>query len=439
MSDKPNNEMEKQLREYAQQRRKAAGTPQLHPATRQMLQAEVRQHCGTTQATTPKRGWQIVWPRFALGSAVLASLVAMFVAINRSGDSQPEAKFKLAKNEAPLAPMPAASPEMYSISTADHKEADTQTDRALVTLGLANTEIERRDVTKDSPAAHSPMAASTSSTDSHIWHGGTASPAVITGAKLTDAGHDKTRVKLGSPEPSRAIAKSAKAAPVLPSSAAPSEASNWAFHNATTQRFLNTAIATTSRRLSAPVVLDEFVVEQVGNSLKIVDRDGSVYRGNIQIVTNMASAFGYTVALSIPASQTAPASTATPATTTEHYYQDKAVGTVNEPFEIASQNVPATQNTGVMPLNLAFEVEGTNRSLRQRVVFSGNWIQSTALLNAQNTSNVMQSFQNAGTSTAPVESQNYNLQNSFINGRVYLNNSRNGTELNALPAIEQRR
>jgi acyl transferase domain-containing protein len=79
------------------------------------------------------------------------------------------------------------------------------------------------------------------------------------------------------------------------------------------------------------------------------------------------------------------------------------------------------------------------RPLRQRVVFNGNWIQNAIPLNAQNTSNVMQSFQNSVTSTAPVESQTYNLQNNFINGRVYLNNSRNGTELNALPAIEQRR
>jgi hypothetical protein len=60
-------------------------------------------------------------------------------------------------------------------------------------------------------------------------------------------------------------------------------------------------------------------------------------------------------------------------------------------------------------------------------------------LDAQNTSNVTQSFQKSGASTAPVESQNYNLQNNFINGRVYLNNSRNGTELNALPATDQRR
>jgi hypothetical protein len=37
MTETPNNDIEKQLRDYAAHRRDAAGTPQMHPATRQLL------------------------------------------------------------------------------------------------------------------------------------------------------------------------------------------------------------------------------------------------------------------------------------------------------------------------------------------------------------------------------------------------------------------
>jgi len=447
MSDTPNNEMEKQLRDYARERRAAAGTPQLHPATRRMLQAEVRQQFGKPEQAAGSGRWRIIWPRFAMGSAVLASLVAMFVVVNRTEHPQTDAKFKLAKSEGTEnALMPAASMELASEPVGGRKEADAEIASTGLLEPLADAAIARSDAAKGAAFAGVATTSDVSSMDvstapnEMVSARGAPTPApAMPSAKASLAGVNEMKVSIASPPPSRVMTKTAKVSAVPPGSIAPGGTVNSVLNNSTTQRFFNTAVETASSPTRAHIVLGEFVVEQMGNSLKIVDRDGSVYRGNIQVATNVTSAFANTDSFAGQALQTTPASAAVPVSPSGSHDRAIVTNVLNQQVPVSSPSVQNIQSYGVEPVNYAFEVEGTNRSLRQRVVFNGNWFQNVTPLNAQNASNLTQNFQSQAAPAVQSEELNYNLQNNFINGRVYLGNSRNGTELNALPMNDQRR
>src|SRR5262245_48061107 len=101
MPDTPDNNLEQQLRDYAQQRRDAAGSPEMHPATRQMLQAEVKQQLGTGAPANEASaaGWFRFWPRLAFAFGVIAVLGVATVLLLPPSNKAPT-EFKLAKAEA---------------------------------------------------------------------------------------------------------------------------------------------------------------------------------------------------------------------------------------------------------------------------------------------------------------------------------------------------
>src|SRR5256885_17241044 len=101
----PERPIEKMLREWAKKRRQDADSPpELHPATRRMLQSEVARKFGKNEPRTEKPpGWLIsFWPRIAWALGVFAVLaVAAWLLLppfgGRSntgrlakGESQPE-------------------------------------------------------------------------------------------------------------------------------------------------------------------------------------------------------------------------------------------------------------------------------------------------------------------------------------------------------------
>src|SRR5882672_365277 len=93
MAETPNNDIEKQLRDYAQQRRDAAGTPAMHPATRAMLQAEVKQRCGPADAASApaqRAGWALFWPRFAFAFGIVAILGVAAILVFPPGNKTKE-------------------------------------------------------------------------------------------------------------------------------------------------------------------------------------------------------------------------------------------------------------------------------------------------------------------------------------------------------------
>jgi hypothetical protein len=109
---------------------------------------------------------------------------------------------------------------------------------------------------------------------------------------------------------------------------------------------------TTRRRIAgaagtpAPVLVS-FRVEQTGNNMKVVDADGSVYTGSVQLA------------------QQEP-----PTDSLYHATQNNAPANA-----AASANNRVTQNQAQQ--NYFFRVAGTNRNLKQNVVFSGNFVPLT--------------------------------------------------------------
>ena len=68
MPDEPNKQMDETLRAYAQERRKAPEVS-LHPATRNLLQAEVKRAFGSRSAFPWWRNLRAFWPHLAFGGA----------------------------------------------------------------------------------------------------------------------------------------------------------------------------------------------------------------------------------------------------------------------------------------------------------------------------------------------------------------------------------
>ena len=153
------------------------------------------------------------------------------------------------------------------------------------------------------------------------------------------------------------------------------------------------------------VVLDSFKVEQNGNDLRVIDNDGSTYNGNI-VVGAVQAPPGATFALAGRAEEAAARSRS---------FGGAALNLNRE------QEAPAQQN-------FYFQVSGTNRTLNQNVVFTGNFIPATnAVLNQMPVQNIPQ-VQNA---------QNFPLfiNNSIIVGKAQVEKSQL-IDVNAVPVTK---
>ena len=107
-------------------------------------------------------------------------------------------------------------------------------------------------------------------------------------------------------------------------------------------------------------VLNAFRLEQTGQSLRVIDHDGSVYTGSFQSA-------GY------PLTDTV--SRVDKGTSTARYAEPPVRKAVqSQPQAVLGQPFTNSQNT----LQYFFRVAGTNRSLNQRVVFTGNLINANA-------------------------------------------------------------
>jgi hypothetical protein len=168
--------------------------------------------------------------------------------------------------------------------------------------------------------------------------------------------------------------------------------------------------------LTAPV-LQSFQLRQNGNTISVVDRDGSIYKGSVQLPPAQ------------PAN--APASLET---------QRGAAGLRQQEAKVIQPVVNQQQALG----NYFFRVTGMNRTLRQQVVFTGN-VQaiSNTTANAQQTVGgfggaggggaggaTKQFQQNGANSPPPVW-----LSNSRIVGTALVNRT-NRIEINAMPVSQ---
>jgi hypothetical protein len=213
-----------------------------------------------------------------------------------------------------------------------------------------------------------------------------------------------------------------------------SAADGWQ-QNAITQRYRNMAVADKAKAATSVPVLAEFTLEQNGQALTVVDRDGSVYNGFVQPAPADASETRLNYAAqderATLSDAAKPALSAIPA-----YGKDGLAGINPAPSNTAQAIVGGAQVLSANEAqNYFFRVEGTNRTLNQRVVFTGNMIQNNYMTESQNAPAAAQTYrlQEANQFLAPAGRAQLQLQNNYINGQVLLNNSKAGTELNAIP------
>ena len=160
----------------------------------------------------------------------------------------------------------------------------------------------------------------------------------------------------------------------------------------------------------ARAVLASFQVEQAGPELRIVDGDGSVYSGYVQVAE--APRRKRSAQAEAPAAARAPA----------------VLG--GGLAEKSAARLDADQS---VPQNYFFRVVGTNRTVHKKVVFTGNLLAAT-------NSHLLQPFTNSlrlgsdvsGGRTGSAQQNLLPLLNTRISGKVVVGNGK-AVEINALP------
>lgn len=472
----PERHIERLLRAFAKTRREQAGPPSaLHPATRRMLQGEVaRQHLGVNKGKVAWRlGWGSLWPRIAFAAAMLVLLgIGAFLVFPPAKDSP--ATMTLAKQESaarpveamPSAPALSAPPSAMPVAGSTVEEvrqvAQPRAKTVAVVPPLASRKASdkqvvfqtnapmRREATRSDAApglagakpaepslpltaanreAATRIAGATSrretlaaelKTASSLAPGTTAGQryreeALVargggaSGSNLTPPasyGGKPARRTLSSvpvdaatdsrqSDPPSALAK--PVAPILP------DASEVAVQNFAR---LDMMPASAARKAAVgDVVLASFQLEQRGQQVRIVDRDGSVYTGT----------------LGMP-------STATPATLAEQSpaffaIQDKAK-TATGAGKVGLQLDRKAQDSQE---SLLFSVRGTNTTLQQVVVFTGN-VQQLPGGYQYGLSNQSGGATGRYQNVFPAQNQ---LQNARVSGRARLTDGRQ-LEINAV-------
>jgi hypothetical protein len=161
-------------------------------------------------------------------------------------------------------------------------------------------------------------------------------------------------------------------------------------------------------------VLQSFQVQQNGGAISVVDQDGSIYHGSLQLANATA---GYepvpTVSAAAPA---APPQSRTQAA------------------QLAGNQQQAAQN-------YFFRVAGMNRTLKQNVVFTGNVLANSSAPQTAQTSNSFGGFGGGGGAENQLQqaaanaSQQSPLSNSRIVGTAVIA-STNQIEINAVPVTQ---
>ena len=393
----PERRIEKWLRAFAKKRREQAGGPmELHPAARQRLQREIARRAEeNNRAGFFSTFLSSLRLRVAFAVCFIALAVGAWFLIPGLNHQEPaslsmnkpeipelrdEAATKttppsvappladknkklaeLKPRPVPTAPQPAAAPPVVTAAreAAPPNEFTKQTDRP-------QTAPAGKEVAVTTAAASTPVAPPPATNTLYAFKNETAADSVAAAGALNKDADGSLRTVAIPPASNFGVntstfadnQKAVRSDVTLQGSAVPS--SNTALYDAektvlatttpTASQAFNRLEATARRRIAgaagtpAPVLVS-FRVEQTGNDLKIVDADGSVYTGSVQIARQETRS-------------------------TDSLY----VAPKNEPATAQAGNraaqAPAQQN-------YFFRVAGTNRNLNQNIVFSGNFVPLT--------------------------------------------------------------
>lgn len=477
--------IEKLLRQAAQARRPQTGAPQeLHPATRRMLQGEVARKFGSG-APQRRSFFDMFMPRLAWGAAVVVGLgLAASLMLPRNKTARQETYFAkndrvavvAADNESKTRfavptekPAPAASrPDSSALAAADSlRVAKAERDKD-------SANFERRRAEPESLALNEPAAA-TSPVPTREAGGAvrqsmqnklptaTASPGVplekqkeqlaetysVAPAQtpMTQEEINQRRYGLARPAQPALTPAAPGAAGVAASSSALklgaetsktelayTSLSQQAMTNASTLgvQLKSVAAADVAKRSPAPIIqatqqfvravspnksadladngtegkpiLFSFELQQQGREVRIVDSDGSVYSGAFQ----PAEVFNY-----LGSGPSGKAATSRSLQTTDALSQRKDA--------FADAKLP-------VEMSYAFKVAGTNQTLKQFVVFTGQVLAQTNALSPVAPAGTVNGDRVARPELNPVP-----LQNSRISGRALIGTNKE-VEVNAIPA-----
>ncbi len=343
MSTDPEKRMDELLKAYALKRRTDAGTSlEMDGATRRLLQSEVAR----TLSQQPKLGTRFqglaaFWPRLALGGAALVLLAVMSLIWFRI-DRHPATRLDLA--QASDTRHPPQTPERGNDSKALPKSPET--------------------AAPESPIP-SPSQAPVSAPLAIFTAAPAPAPAL---AEKNDSRLE--RVALNSLTPAKASpAPQLRSEPVPARSPALASVANdrsFTFANGLAKgskgQFAQADSRARFRRNfnspPLPNVLQSFEIQRDGSNVLVIDADGSIYNGSVQ--------------------NSPPAPSQPPAQTRSGVAPEPLVRDTSETIVVrtaaSDSDVAAPNRTqGLDSEAFFFQATGTNRSLRQRVVFTGNY------------------------------------------------------------------
>jgi hypothetical protein len=419
MANEPERPIEKLLRGAANKRRDEAGAPfELHPVNRRLLQGEVARQSAKPQHETHSFTDLLsqLWPRFVWGVAILAVLgVAAWLLLPLPDNGRPEtflaknkSVFEAAPAKEPLPPMPTAP------ATIAPPPAPTVTPKPAV--------VAYADTAQPARANPAPLMSAPALPASPPAVAMTPAPAsAVTADESAKLKSDKSGLSAAQYKSLAAAASANRpsqspiATDALSKPAGAARKETKAFGSV--QRFVQVAPkAQTKKSLAdkavpAQPVLASFQVEQAGQELRIVDGDGSVYSGRLQLAT--AARRSRAVKAKAPAAtlgSRAPAGA----------FQEKAA--------LSLDSDPLAAQT------YFFRVAGTNRSLNKQVVFTGNLLTATNLaLSLPLATNSSTGGGVGGLQNAPAQPVLLPLFNSRISGKLVIGTGK-AVEINALPS-----
>jgi hypothetical protein len=406
MSTEPQRQIEKELKAYASKRRAEVGAPlELHPATRRLLHGEIAR---TTSRAPGKLRFLTkvffqIWPRFAFIIPLIMLSVLVFV-YKVFDTKQP---LEMANN------LPASTARsdneiggrgMASKTIAEGARAEGQIDRpasAPSELPQTKTTLSDRQLAVAPQIAERKRAESPNGATEKLSlkrYGGP--PQKEAASRLSDANIAATPTAA----PSTATQPVKQAAPSAQTAYLGKDFERLNYEasgvESATQRFAQVSLVKNnpvSKGLGANVVLTSFQMEQVGDQLRVIDKDGSTYIGHLQKVN-------------LPAKQQI----------------DDGRELINEARKAkALASTPATSKDSKSEVQAGqdyfFRVVGTNRNLKQQVIFSGHLLANAG---GEGFSNTNLSPTAAGQLQAPAQNQEVPvLLNSRIDGTALIGGS----------------
>ena len=304
MADEPNKRMEEMLKAYADKRRQdPAASVELHPATRQMLQAEVARTYKHLPPASLVQRILTVWPRVAFSAACLVvTLTLVFIVLPRKPATQ-MAQRKLVEEEL-----------LARDSRLTDKEKSDSTLNALLDAPAPTT----------STAPVTPPLASVDRLAKQNESDEFKTKSEVLAERRVDAG----RLKLKREEAEKPVARQAYTDTLRARYAEPAK---------------DAQLSLLQSQTATQAILSNFEFEQIGDQVRLIDGDGSVYSG--KLVSQDSDKAG----------------------ARQYFRQQK-----NAPAGAAPQSAAAAgpaEQTGL------FYAYGTNRSLKQQVSIEANILQ----------------------------------------------------------------